>query len=68
MRELSTLVKAAVVGLLLTSTLYLLNESILIPVTAARLGYISFVIIVSTFLLLKLCNKNDVINNFIDMP
>jgi hypothetical protein len=46
-------IQAAVVGLLLTSTLYLLKESILIPVTSARLGYISFGIILLTFLLLK---------------
>lgn len=51
-------IQAAVVGLLLTSTLYLLKESILIPVTTARLGYISFGIIISTFLFLKFTKIN----------
>jgi chromate transporter len=51
-------IQAAVVGLLLTSTLYLLKESILIPVTTAHLGYISFGIIVSTLLLLKFTKIN----------
>lgn len=51
-------IQAAVVGLLLTSTLYLLKEIILIPVTTARLGYISFGIILLTFLLLKFTKIN----------
>jgi len=51
-------IQAAVVGLLLTSTFYLLEETIIIPITTARLGYISFGIISSTFLLLKFSKIN----------
>jgi len=51
-------IQAAVVGLLLTSTCYLLEETIIIPITTARLGYISFGIIASTFLLLKFSKIN----------
>lgn len=46
-------IQAAVVGMLLTSFLYLIKETIFIPITSQRTGYISFGIILSTFLLLK---------------
>jgi len=46
-------IQAAVVGMLLTSFLYLLKETFFIPISSQRAGYISFSIIFTTFLLLK---------------
>ena len=46
-------IQYAVVGMLLTSTIYLLKETILIPVSSARTGYISILIIATTYGLLK---------------